>query len=314
MSLMRKNHVNKKTSIIRYRTDSSPGQVRQPTQLLVYREGMVMKVSDSDKKDGYTIRVCESPNPIVTTNTSNVYQAAPWSVQPAYGKHFELVADQSKDVNVSQQWINILVAGQDVAVSLYDRSRVGYVAIFADRVRYDRVPCLQIATFTDIPSSINEEIKATSEVRRDLGKCYMCHMISADSKERHIIESKNFVAFCPWSPSFPYEFWIAPKKHTSFVSLSQKELKDLAFILQVSLRSLARVLEDATCSLAFRFSSEKKKDSWNLHWHIEVYPGAPVSLGMSQGFGISLCDVSPEDVAKKLGAVGRAEFAAMVGV
>ena len=30
---------------------------------------------------------------------------------------------------------------------------------------------------------------------------------------RQVLQTEGFIAFCPWAPSYPYEFWIAPKKH-----------------------------------------------------------------------------------------------------
>ena len=34
--------------------------------------------------------------------------------------------------------------------------------------------------------------------------------------ETQVLQTEGFVAFCPWAPSHPFEFWISPKKQSMF--------------------------------------------------------------------------------------------------
>ena len=95
---------------------------------------------------------------------------------------------------------------------------------------------------------------------------------SETSGPRQILQTEGFIAFCPWAPSYPFEFWICPKKQsTSFSKISQKEINDLSLILRATLGGLTKEIKDVSFNLAFHLSPEKK-NSRQIHWHIEVYP------------------------------------------
>ena len=46
---------------------------------------------------------------------------------------------------------------------------------------------------------------------------------------RQILQTEGFIAFCPWAPSYPYEFWIAPKKHTTQLFLKSLKKKSMIY-------------------------------------------------------------------------------------
>ena len=311
---MRKNHINKKTAIIRGHYDEE-SDTDEPAQLLIYRDGNIQKMDNAfGRENDYTILMHKSSNPIVTTNSKETYTDAPMSSQPAFGHHYELTVTGSDDrIDDQQQWTNMLVAAQNTVESLYERRHVKYVAIYADMSAFSCVPHLNVVTFKDVPLTITDEVKMANIAKNNLDVCHVCQMIKPGTeKNNHILEAGSFIAFCPWSPSFPYEFWIAPKRHgVRFLSISQKEIKDLALILTALLKGLATILDNAPYSLVLRLPP---KNRIQLHWHIEVYPSTPVSPSLLHGFGISLCDVSPEEVVKRLSAAGRSELVSIVGV
>ena len=122
------------------------------------------------------------------------------------------------------------------------------------------------------------------------------------------------MAFSPWAPSYPYEFWISPKKHTtSFSKISQKEINDLSLILRSTLGGLSKIIKNVSFNLVFHLSPEKK-NSRQIHWHIEIYPLTKNGSGLERGFGIFLNDISPEQAAEELGTACRKELAAIVGI
>jgi len=134
------------------------------------------------------------------------------------------------------------------------------------------------------------------------------------SGPRQILQTEGFIAFCPWAPSYPFEFWICPKKHsTSFSKITQKEINDLSLILRATLGGLTKEVKDASFNLAFHLSPEKK-NSRQIHWHIEVYPITGYWSGLERGYGVFLNTISPEKAAEALGAACRKELANLVGI
>jgi len=131
---------------------------------------------------------------------------------------------------------------------------------------------------------------------------------------RQILQTENFIAISPWAPSYDYEFWICPKKHaTSFSKISQKEINDLALIIRATLGGLSNCAKDVSYNIAFHLSPEKK-NSKQIHWHVEVYPQITPWSGLERGFGIFLNELSPEKVAHDLGNACRKELSLLVGI
>jgi len=98
-----------------------------------------------------------------------------------------------------------------------------------------------------------------------------------------------------------------------FSKITQKEINDLALILRATLGGLSKAMKDTSFNIVFHLSPEKK-NSRQLHWHIEVYPQLSTWSGLERGFGIYLNNVRPESSAEVLGAAARKELAGLVGI
>jgi UDPglucose--hexose-1-phosphate uridylyltransferase len=76
---------------------------------------------------------------------------------------------------------------------------------------------------------------------------------------------------------------------------------------------MAKALDDVAFNLVFHLSPEKK-NSRQIHWHIEVYPQLNTWSGLERGFGVYLNSVRPEKSAEVLGSACRKELAGLVGI
>jgi UDPglucose--hexose-1-phosphate uridylyltransferase len=306
----------------------SPGNesMTNPSVLsLVAKSGMLQRLQDDDDNyvTGWSIRVFESKNPIVSVDAENSYSDRPFYSEPAYGYHYVVVASpNAKDTFATidtEQWSNVLVVVQDRLRWLYTQKGVTYVSIYADHGELsgndNPHPHLNLLTFSSIPPTIEEEAEASHKILNEKGVCHMCQTVTEEiGGPRQILQTEGFIAFCPWAPSYPYEFWISPKKHTtSFSKISQKEINDLSLILRSTLGGLSKIIKNVSFNLVFHLSPEKK-NSRQIHWHIEIYPITKNRSGLERGFGVFLNDVSPEQSAEKLGAACRKELAAIVGI
>ena len=166
-----------------------------------------------------------------------------------------------------------------------------------------------------MPPIIEEEAESSHKILNEKGICPMCQIVNTETAgPRQILQSEGFIAFCPWAPSYPFEFWICPKKHTtSFSKITQKEINDVSLILRATLGGLTKEIKDVSFNLAFHLSPEKK-NSRQIHWHIEVYPLTGSWSGLERGYGVFLNTISPENAAEALGAACRKELAYLVGI
>ena len=106
MGFMRKDYVSERLTIVAKRerraddpkkSPYAPGNesMTNPSILsLVSRDGMLQRLQDSEGEyvSGWSIRVFESGDPIVTTTPENTYGEFPHYKEPAYGHHYVVIA------------------------------------------------------------------------------------------------------------------------------------------------------------------------------------------------------------------------------
>ena len=337
MGDMRKDYVSERFMIVGKKDEKitdpkkspyAPGNesMTNPSVLsLVAKNGMLQRLQDADDDyvTGWLIRVFESKNPAVSIESENTYSERPHYSEPAYGYHYIVVASPKEKDSFStidlEQWSNVLVVIQDRLRWLYTQKGVTYVSIYANHGEAagstNPHPHMNIVTFSTIPPVIEAEAEAFHQILNEKGVCPMCQTVSAETGgPRQILQTEGFIAFCPWAPSYPYEFWISPKKHTtSFSKITQKEINDLSLILRATLGGLSKSIKNLSYNLVFHLSPEKK-NSRQIHWHIEVYPITEPWSGLERGYGVFFNKTSPEQAAEKLGAACRKELASLVGI
>ncbi|TBR07352.1 MAG: DUF4921 family protein [Candidatus Nitrosotenuis sp.] len=337
MGSMRKDYVSERFVIVSQNEEQNeeskkcpfcPGNesMTNPSLLsLVAKDGMLQRLQDSEDnyvKD-WTVRVFESKVPAVSVSAENSYSDRPLYSEPAYGYHYVVVASErhkdSLSTISSEQWSNILVVIQDRLRWLYTQRGVTYVSIYInhgkDAGSAVSHPHINMVTFSTIPPLIEQEAEASHRIVNEKGACPLCQTVNTETGgPRQVLQTEGFLAFCPWAPSYPYEFWICPKKHTtSFSKITQKEINDLSLILRATLGGLTTSLKNVSYNLAFHLSPEKK-NSRQIHWHIEVYPLTAAWSGLERGYGIFLNSIPPEKAAEQLGAACRKELAGLVGI
>jgi len=292
---------------------------------LVAKDGMLQRLQDSDDSfvKGWSVRVFESSNPVVTTSTENTYSDRPLYSEPAYGYHYVIVASPKHSDSLAtidtEQWSNLIVVIQDRLRWLYTQKGVTYVSIIVnhgqDAGSIVDHPHIDMVSFSNIPPVIEEEATATHKIYNEKGVCPMCQIVDTETGgPRQVLQTEGFIAFCPWAPSHHFEFWICPKKHaTSFSKISQKEINDLSLILRSTLGGLTKTVKNLSYNLVFHLSPEKK-NSRQIHWHIEVYPLTNSWSGLERGYGVFVNTTSPEESGQILGAASRKELANLVGI
>ena len=292
---------------------------------LVLKDGMLQRLQDDegDSVKNWVVRVVPAINPAVNIETENSYSDHPLYSEPAYGYHYNVIASPNEKETLAtisvEQWGYVLSVIQDRLRWLYTQKGVAYVAIYADSGKNSgskvNHPHLHMMSFSTIPPKIDEEANSSHRILNEKGVYPMSQLVSSElGGPRQILQTEGFIALSPWAPSHPYEFWICPKKHaTSFSKISQKEINDLALILRATLGGLSNSVKDVSFNIAFHLSPEKK-NSKQIHWHLEIYPQTAPWSGLELGFGIFLNELTPEKAAAELGSACRKELSALVGI
>ncbi len=337
MGTMRKDYISERFTIVSQNDDKiddskkcsfCPGNesMTNPSLLsLVAKDGMLQRLQDSEDNyvEDWTVRVFESKNPAVSVSAENSYSDRPLYSEPAYGYHYILVASEKHKDSLAtipvEQWSNILVVIQDRLRWLYTQRGVTYVSIYINHGKeagsVTAHPHINLVTFSTIPPLIEAEAESSHRILNEKGACPLCQSVNAETGgPRQVLQTEGFLAFCPWAPSHQYEYWICPKKHTtSFSKITQKEINDLSLMLRATLGGLSNSIKNVAYNLVFHLSPEKK-NSRQIHWHIEVYPLTSAWSGLERGYGVFLNSIAPEKAAEQLGAACRKELAGLVGI
>lgn len=151
-----------------------------------------------------------------------------------------------------------------------------------------------------VPINVQEEMNGSQEFFNYRGRCIYCDMIHQElsTEKRIVLDSPNFVAFCPYAGRFPFETWILPKNHNSHFENSQKiEIEELGGILKNILLKLQIALDDPAYNYIIHTSPFVNQSLPYYHWHIEIIPRLTRVAGFEWGTGFYINPVPPEQSA-----------------
>ena len=151
-----------------------------------------------------------------------------------------------------------------------------------------------------VPISVVEEIAGSVEFFPHRGRCVFCDMIDQElgSKERIVVDSPGFVAFCPFAARFPFETWIVPTAHAShYETLSRAQSEELAGVLQRVLEKIETALDRPAYNYIVHTAPFDTFALDHYHWHIEIIPRVTKTAGFEWGTGFYINPVPPEEAA-----------------
>ncbi len=165
----------------------------------------------------------------------------------------------------------------------------------------------QIIATPMIPTTIQEELKASKAFYDEHGKCVFCDILEREAKSpRLVLDSDDFMVLAPYASITPMEFWIIPKKHApNILNLSPSEISAFAKTLKASLKALKELVNDPPYNYGFHLAiNSEAQDSY--HWHLEVYPKLSIWAGFEISTGIYINTVTPETAADSLRKIIKA--------
>uniref|UniRef100_A0ACD5TU76 Uncharacterized protein n=3 Tax=Avena sativa TaxID=4498 RepID=A0ACD5TU76_AVESA len=95
-----------------------------------------------------------------------------------------------------------------------------------------------------VPPSVTFRLICMKEVFERSGKCSLCEIQSQDIL---VSETRNFSANGPFASIYPFETWITPLQHSSYLhEIDQDKVSYLGSLLRSMLQKLYKYLNDSS--------------------------------------------------------------------
>ncbi len=154
-----------------------------------------------------------------------------------------------------------------------------------------------------VPITIQEELNGAEAYFKFRGRSIFNDMIIQEhaSGDRVVLETPQFLVFCPFASRFPFELCILPKAQRShFETASRAEIEELGDVLKKTLTKLEIGLEDPSYNYIIHSAPFNSPELPHYRWHIEIFPRLAGVAGFEWGSGFYINPVPPEEAAKFL--------------
>ena len=271
---------------------------------------------------GWGVRVIPSIKPVLRIEGElNRRGKGMFDVMDGIGAH-EIIVEtphhvaNAADLPVEQVKLGLQAATTRI-IDLEKDRRFRYVLWFknygstagAGRVQHSRS---QLIATPVTPLRVKEELVGARRYFEDKERCLVCDILrqEREMKSRVVIDSTHIVALAPFASRFPFEVWIAPKRHhCDFARMSAEELADLAHVFKQVLMRLKVSLNDPPYNALLHTAPFRhpraKAGYWrtiteDYHWHLELIPRLTRVAGFEWGSGFYINPTPPEEAAKYL--------------
>ena len=164
-------------------------------------------------------------------------------------------------------------------------------------------PHSQIIATPIVPPHVRYPIERAVSHYDNLGSCVYCDLITEELNQgsRIIMETENFVSFCPFAARSPFECRIYPKNHqASYVLIDDDEIDDMANVLRDVLARIYHGLDNPDYNFVLRSAPIGDEDTRHLHWYMVIIPKLTTPAGFEIGSGIYINTMAPEECAEFL--------------
>jgi UDPglucose--hexose-1-phosphate uridylyltransferase len=217
-----------------------------------------------------------------------------------------------------EQMVRVITLYRDRLADLEKDSRLRYTLVYKnsgkDAGEIFSHPVSYLMATPIIPKKVKDELDNAKQYYDYKERCIFCDIVREELRvgERIIIETRNFVAFCPYAAKFPFESWIIPKRHScAFHEITHEEVEDMGLILMSLLKKLRLIFDEPPFNYFIHTAPNMvpRRNHWHtlgedFHWHLEIIPRLRSTTGFEWGSGFYILPTSPENAAKYLREVG----------
>ena len=169
-------------------------------------------------------------------------------------------------------------------------------------------PHSQIIAMPEIPEKVEKLIQNSKNHFEVKERCLFCDIISEETRDnkRIITENNDFIAFCPFASTMPFEIRIFPKFHSSeYVNMNDKQLNEFANISENILKKLKKVKENISINMFIETAPHNFKNNGEkfaelglyYHWFCVFFPRITTFGGFEFATGTTINTVIPEVAA-----------------
>lgn len=166
----------------------------------------------------------------------------------------------------------------------------------------------QIYAYPFIPATLEIELGAEKRHFERTGKLLMQDWLETELDGPRVVwQNESFAAMVPFFARYPYEVWVASKRHIrSLAEMNETEMDELAEILLVVTRKYD-LLFGFSLPYIMSMHQEPAVPGYEFNWfHVEFYPPYRTAkklkylAGSEAGAGAFINDTLPEETAKTL--------------
>lgn len=283
-------------------------------------------------RSSYDIAVFENKFPSLQTPAPlpSVGDTPISPVAPAVGRCEVIVYSPNHQETLAQMPVarirNLISVWQDRYLELGKRNDIQYILIFENKGEAVGVtlhhPHGQIYAFPFIPPKIRQELSASRKYYEKHHQCLFCATLEEEQSDgrRIVFESERFIAFIPFFARYPYEVYLAPKRHlASIAEFTGADCSDLALTLKGLLMKYDALFGfSLPYIMVIHQAPTDGGDYPDYHFHFEFYPPLRTSnklkylAGCESGAGNFINDTLAEEKAAELRKVGPQTIAELV--
>lgn len=216
-----------------------------------------------------------------------------------------------------EQMLRVLAVYQERIVDLKRDSRFRYVLLFKNHGAEAGASLAhshaQIIATPVTPRAIAVELESCKSHHQLKERCLFCDVLEQEiaAGDRVVAIDDHFVAIAPYASRFPFEVFLAPRRHChTFSEVNAAELSALARMLRDVLRRLRAALQAPAYNFMLHDSPNpdalpKRSHYWDTlafdyHWHIEILPRLAAVAGFEWGTEFYINPTAPEHAARFL--------------
>lgn len=266
--------------------------------------------------DQWQVRVIPNKYEAVSHTLGRSSQAF-YATRAGVGDH-EVIITRPHDLPLALQEVELI----DLVLRVYiDRisdlkshSEVRYIQIIQNHGMLAGAslihPHSQIFAMPFLPDRIQNELSGARGYLSLHNVCVYCQIIEHElgTKQRLVMENKDYVVLAPFASKMAFELHIIPKKHDcSFenITISQRKilaetLKDIFSRLYQRMKNPAYNYYIHTAPFGGETASKTHDDRKSYHWHMVILPRINIWAGFELGTEVYINPIPPEQVAKFL--------------
>ena len=196
---------------------------------------------------------------------------------------------------------------RDRLVHLKEDDRIAWCSIFKN-VGPDAGATIehthsQLIALPIVPSQIRDELERARSYYDHHGSSLFRAVLDREKKlrERVVLETKNFIVFCPYAARTPYETWLFPKTaQAHFADIDHAHASELARLLREVLRGIEVLLDRPAYNYYIHTAPFDIENPEHYHWHVEIIPRVTKIAGFEFSSGCYINTLPPEQAAEAL--------------